>query len=383
MNKLKPKAFFALQETQPPYALWRKVVKTLETWLPEAGPARTTFLQDWDHEIGHHFEDRHRLAARAWWSKFEFIEPRDRWEAESGGTHIFKGYRQPAHPLWPLARHLSLHFDQGFHADHFAALKTLPLDHITGLSTNTAASPHDWAQVLEGRGAPPLDDLSVSWGSLDEEFLQRAADFALWQRLKSLTLKWSGITDHELPMLLNLLDGGNLRRLHLYKQPLGEQSGRILGRWPQLRRLAYLGLDDVGLCDKTIRDLIMGPGPYALEELFIKDGGSQTPEMGLRTGEAFGESNVLEGLKTLRIESSSLRCAGVSALVKNPRLKDLETLMIRLSGLGDEGAIAIAEATHMAALKRLDIDYNAGVTTRGIEALRAAPHLKNVSLRLP
>jgi hypothetical protein len=61
--------------------------------------------------------------------------------------------------------------------------------------------------------------------------------------------------------------------------------------------------------------------------------------------------------------------------VSSPWLKNLKSLRLVHVEMGDEGALALAGATHLAGLK-VDVSIN-HLTTIGRQAIRKAEHLTN------
>ena len=382
-GKADPKSFFAAQKAPTPAALWRAVVSEVQAGLPPAEDERAAYLAKWDAEIGHHVSDAHRWAERTWWARVVHHKPQDRWAAQGGGTFVFKGIRQEVDPLWPLARALSVDFDEGFSAQDLAGLAALPLGKITRLETRVALTPETLGAALEGPHAQAITHFVSTLGPMDSAFLSDCTHFDFWRRLEGLSLSHSRLDDAALEQLLDLLDGGQLKHLHLSNQALGPQAGQIFARWAGLEGLEFLGLESTNFNDQGIETLLAEGKTSALRALLLKD--SLFGPMGFtaRTGRALGQAPGLSTLRVLHIEGSTLGGEGAAALLKNPQLSGLKTLVIRSSGLGDDGLLAIAAAKHLRCLKRLDLKHNGRVSESTRAMLVAAAHLADTQVRLP
>ena len=77
----------------------------------------------------------------------------------------------------------------------------------------------------------------------------------------------------------------------------------------------------------------------------------------------------LANLATLLLEFSGIGAEGAKALASSPRLANLTSLGLAGNGIGGEGAVALASSPHLANLTSLDLNDNE-IGDEGAEALR-------------
>lgn len=86
------------------------------------------------------------------------------------------------------------------------------------------------------------------------------------------------------------------------------------------------------------------------------------------------ESAEQPALRVFRAETTDTRDRGLEALLRAPALRHVRTLGLEHNRIFDDGAQAIAEATHMSQLTHLELADNP-ITSRGFAHLLRSPHL--------
>ena len=90
------------------------------------------------------------------------------------------------------------------------------------------------------------------------------------------------------------------------------------------------------------------------------------------------ESKALESLEHLNLSGNGhLGAEAFEALTQSPSLRSLKTLVLNVTGCGDEGALAIATSPYLTKLETLSLS-EADIGSEGLAALANSPNLKSV-----
>jgi Leucine-rich repeat (LRR) protein len=122
--------------------------------------------------------------------------------------------------------------------------------------------------------------------------------------------------------------------------------------------------DDVA---DQLRDVVLPPG----ESIAVKD----LPYEGLAPLLRWSSQFALAGLDLV---GNKIGDTGAQALAQTTHLASLTSLDLRVNEIGDRGAQALAQTTHLASLKRLVLEFNK-IGDRGAQALAEAIHLASLT----
>jgi uncharacterized protein (TIGR02996 family) len=176
--------------------------------------------------------------------------------------------------------------------------------------------------------------------------------------------------------LPQVADSPHLDRVRVLEfRTFGGQKIRTLVRSPHLGRLTGLVLRFAGLEDKGAAVLAAAPTLARLTTLDLY--GNNLGPAGVRS---ITSSPHLAGLTELVLgDNEEVGDTGPEELAGlHARLSGLTRLHLSYTGLGDDGARALADAPHLAGLRVLDLGHNR-IGAAGARALADSPHLKGLT----
>jgi hypothetical protein len=182
------------------------------------------------------------------------------------------------------------------------------------------------ARWLRSSSHPRITDLALAGGITDRGASQLAHDPRL-EGLSSLALFRNAIGPEGLAELIESPRlRGNLHRLLLGRNRLGEPGARALAGATAIEGLELLDLD----CNR-----LEGPAVAALVE-----------------------APLLRGVRTLNLSNNPIGAQGCAALAACPHLGGLETLFLHGAGLDDDAVARLLRAPWMPRLRNLALSDN-------------------------
>jgi uncharacterized protein (TIGR02996 family) len=162
----------------------------------------------------------------------------------------------------------------------------------------------------------------------------------------------------------------HLRRLRLYKNPIGDRGAISLAQSASLPNLHYLDLSETRIGNKGIVALSNAHHLRQLSQLDLV--GNQIEAEGAKAL----ASAVFPQLTMLALGRNSIHDEGLQAIVHSPHYV-LEDLGLYLSCVSDSGISALADSHNSDRLTRLDIRSNL-IGDEGTIALAHSHHLSNL-----
>ncbi|WP_165223267.1 hypothetical protein [Aquisphaera insulae] len=179
---------------------------------------------------------------------------------------------------------------------------------------------------------------SNSW-SIDTDSLRRLARWPGLSRLDNLMFVLSGLNDEQLEILSRSPWLGDLKSLCLSETRVTDEGVERFCRSPAWRGLTSLGIDRNRLTERSVR-AILGAGWFPR-------------------------------LRSLDLHASyTIGDAGASVLASYRGPTRLRTLTLSLGGIGDAGALALAEAPFASQLWRLWLRGNDAISTTAGDCLK-------------
>ncbi len=163
-----------------------------------------------------------------------------------------------------------------------------------------------------------------------------------------------------------------LRALHLPRSGCKGPSLKILAKSEPMSRLERLQLNDCPMGDEGMTTLVNG-NSGALKELRLQYTGLTEAGVDTLCGASF-----LSNLRHLDLKRNSIGAADLRGLFSQLG-PELSVLRLSTCGLGDEAALALAEATHLSGLRVIELNENQ-ITDTGAAALAEAPHVTRAKL---
>jgi len=160
-----------------------------------------------------------------------------------------------------------------------------------------------------------------------------------------------------------------VRSLELYDKRITDKAARLLAACPQLAGVARLGVSNNRLTAAGLEALLEAEWPL----MTLSVSRNKLGDDGAR---AIAAATHLSGLTELSAGDIGMGPAGAAALLAAPQLARLQTLVLIDNPMGDAGAIALAEATHLTRLWQLNL-WGCQIGDEGAAALGDAPHLIN------
>jgi hypothetical protein len=229
----------------------------------------------------------------------------------------------------------------------------------------TAGSPATLAPLTKTRLLDGLNELDLEDVEVRAEGSKALAQARQLSRLRVLNLHRCYVEHDGVKLLAKAPIFENLRSLNLRRNMIWPDSVAALARSPYLRHLRKLVLSFHHL-DQGAAALADAPWLAGLEELDL----SETATLDSAVI-ALADSPRLSRLVRLDLGSNRLGPAAVTALANSPHLGGLRELELRHNNLGDEGAVELARCPLARQLSHLDL-IRTGLTTAGLRALLAA-----------
>jgi hypothetical protein len=210
-------------------------------------------------------------------------------------------------------------------------------------------------------------------------------------RLQSLTLEYMGIDPSGIEALCRETGLPELASLRIGGNPIGDDGLSKLSESPRLRRLEVLELWDAKISPSGVRALAnssTGTGVTHLDLGTNELGDEGVKELararsltsvrslrlaGCRIGatgcEALGNSE-WPRLASLNLGGNPIGDAGLAALTRSPLFKQLNELLLPVTGITDDGVRALVRSAHPASWKRLELGHNDGIGEQAKGMLR-------------
>jgi uncharacterized protein (TIGR02996 family) len=226
--------------------------------------------------------------------------------------------------------------------------------------------------LLESPHLPALAALDLSypvyrWNTPPEvpTLLRSVVQSSGWVRLEELALCHARLLASSLRDLLSVR--GNLRRLDLSGNPLGDGGARYLISLSWLPSISWLGLEGTGANDESLAVFSTSPGMANLRVLRLGGNGSVTVK-GVR---ALVRSPHLARLAELDLFGVPLEGVDMEAFAGLPRLTRLG---LSETGLADDDLQALARCPWLARITHLDLGENREIGD-GLHWLAESPYL--------
>ncbi len=210
--------------------------------------------------------------------------------------------------------------------------------------------------------------LNLDGCNLADEGLRALAEAPFIGGLERLNVSDNHMTPGGLEVLLKALGGGELAWLGLRRNPLGDKGAAVLGRAGLTRRLRALELSRCGLSTAGVRELVGALAQVSVETLDLSYNR-------LDADAAAVLGSHLERVRCLSLRHNPLGSGAVRHLIRARFAPSLEVLELGATGMNDDDAEALAAASHMGAIRSLDVSLNPSLGDRGLRALLEAKHL--------
>jgi hypothetical protein len=178
--------------------------------------------------------------------------------------------------------------------------------------------------------------------------------------------------------LLDLLDGfreGNLHRLVLNHNPIGDQGAQRLASAAHLAGLEALSLSATGMTSAGIEAITSSPNLASLRHLELNGvfGAKRNAEMIAGAAGFAGLTSISLGA----LDIGAIGEAGDTGLLRLARMPNIRQLVMVRAGITDRGLKMIARSPNLGPLSTLDVGWNEA-TDEGIVALASAPGLSGL-----
>jgi uncharacterized protein (TIGR02996 family) len=213
-----------------------------------------------------------------------------------------------------------------------------------------------------------------TWALGDEGFAALATSPHL-TGLGSLELGFNGIGPDGARALAGAAFLPRLTELIVRENALGAAGLAALARPPRLARLHRLWLDDCAPGDEGAAALAVA-GMSALESLRVS-ADAPGPRLGAQGAMALAGANGLPALRRLDLTGNHLGDSGAIAIARSAHLPRLTDLVLAGNLVGDAGASAFAAATERGGLLTLDLSQNQ-IGAAGASALAASRELASL-----
>jgi uncharacterized protein (TIGR02996 family) len=239
---------------------------------------------------------------------------------------------------------------------------------------------HDLVELVEAIVEDPRLNtvqeliLQGTWGPTLRVLLTRPR----WRELRQLCVDDGDCS----PELVRALDvpGIGLERLEGldlcgdYQGDLGPGGLAALVGAPVLARLRTLRLLNLSLDPGDARALAAS-GLTRLQRLDLGWGSYNPNRVGPEGAAAIASSLSLSGLTQLVLDFNHVGDEGLAALARSSTLQQLVQLSLKGNELGDAGLRALAEGEGLPALIHLELTWNRAITAEGFAALVRSPRL--------
>jgi uncharacterized protein (TIGR02996 family) len=200
-----------------------------------------------------------------------------------------------------------------------------------------------------------------------DDLLESLAESKPWPSLEALNLYRNLFHAPGLRALAEAPMMTTLRKLELGRCYVGDNGLRTLLRSPHIGRLRHLNLAENWLHTRVIRELVSVQWEQ-LEELDLSSN-----ELGPAAIRHLGESPHMRNLRHLDLSGNhTLRDPSVAALAKSEHLRGLRVLSLGFWRPSHRGLAALASATWLSNLARLDL-MSIDLDDAGIKVLAGAP----------
>jgi uncharacterized protein (TIGR02996 family) len=262
-------------------------------------------------------------------------------------------------------------------ADLFSALRASGLPSgVTSLRlrgfnppAEEAGRPNPWPDL------PRLEHLEIDGANLWSANVTALAA-VIGPSLRRLSVMGFGLADEGMRRLLDSPSFAQLEEIHLLGDVLPFEANTLQAIQASPRiRLHGADLDTLLRRDDwplPWRRWLTGP---RLQSLLVTH---ERTNLGDPDVEKLAELPLLERL--LELDLFLVRCTavGARALARSSHLRNLRSLRLSFSAIGDEGAIALANSPHLANLRTLKLSF-CGIGDVGAAALAASPHLTRLT----
>lgn len=223
------------------------------------------------------------------------------------------------------------------------------------------------AELSRSPHAAGLRDITLC-GSLDEgRGLASLLRSPLASRLEALRLPCNHLGDEGARRIAAARSLAGLRVLDLRNNGIGDAGAIALAASPHLRSLRELWLWENEIGDEGVAALSRSPNLGHLQLLELGYGG----RIGDAGALALSQAASLGALRHLGLVFNDIGPAGAAALVGAPGLPALRSLDICFGNrIGEEGALAMAQAAGRAPSLRIDLRPGAAIPQAGFEALQ-------------
>jgi Ran GTPase-activating protein (RanGAP) involved in mRNA processing and transport len=184
------------------------------------------------------------------------------------------------------------------------------------------------------------------------------------------------LNDSHVPLLTECPYLSRLEALDLTQHHIGPEGIRLLANSAKLPALCELDLYSNQCGDVGLRHIAASPLAVRLRKIHLTGvarGAPLTP-----AGMLVLAATPLPYLRTLRLESDTIRDAGARHLAGSAQFPALTELYLHDCGLTDAGVKAIAKSPHLKNLELLDLSSNWTVGHAGAVALVESPYLKHL-----
>jgi uncharacterized protein (TIGR02996 family) len=210
---------------------------------------------------------------------------------------------------------------------------------------------------------------------LDDGGARAIAGCAGLARLRALGVPVGTIGPDGIGALAESPHLSSLVELDIRANPVGDEGLIRLARSPLLPRLTELDLYGTRVGDRGLR-AALAAGPTRLRGIHLgRHQDCPITDAGVR---AFSRCEALAGLRKLDLSSWPLTRARVRAIARSPHLAGLRVLDLGGCGIDDQMAVELARSPYLRNLRSLDLQNNR-IGARGIAALAGSPVLATVT----
>ena len=220
-----------------------------------------------------------------------------------------------------------------------------------------------------------VKQLDLSENEITDKGLICLAESPGMARYHSISLRGNGITDEGAMPLANSLQLAECRSLEVGGK-LGPHGIRILAGSSKLQEVQTLALADNPIGDEGAKAIATGNFPE-LVDLFLND-----CQIGAGGVAALMNAPFVGNLLRLSLSDNPISNAGAKAIAGG-KLRKLAALDLWDADIGDEGAMALADAKYFSSLQDLQLVFNPGITRRGARSFARATYPELTTLWLP
>jgi uncharacterized protein (TIGR02996 family) len=210
------------------------------------------------------------------------------------------------------------------------------------------------------------------WGT--PELARRLAEASFLARIRDLDLYYLHLGREIMSILLGSPHLGNLVRLHVGSNLLGDAGARDLVRSPQLAGLHDLDVSHNDITDTGLRQLIRCKHFRSIRSLSLC--GNQ--QFGVEAVLSLLRSHNWPALTDLNLWATALGDKGVRQLARSPALAKLTSLNLNNNAVSNLGLKALAESPYSANLRSLSLAVNV-LGGAAAADLMASPYLQGLT----